>query len=94
MDEAVNSFFSSLCELRAENPEYLKRCAKCYLKNLCGQCPAQSWMEYGTLDTPVEYLCNITHSAIRRIGLINENEYIWDIENIAERIDKMYSNIV
>ncbi len=49
-------FFKGLKDMKATNPEYLKRCAVCFLKGLCEQCPAKSWAEYGTQDTPVEYL--------------------------------------
>jgi len=61
-------FFKSLKEMKATNPEYLKRCAVCFLKGLCEQCPAKSWAEYGTLDTPVEYLCDIAHAQAYWLG--------------------------
>ena len=57
-----------LRELRATNPEYLRRCARCFLKGLCEQCPAKSWAEHGTLDTPVEYLCEVAHAQARWLG--------------------------
>jgi hypothetical protein len=41
-------------DIRATNPEYLRRCALCFLHGLCEQCPAKSWAEHSTLDTPVE----------------------------------------
>jgi sulfatase maturation enzyme AslB (radical SAM superfamily) len=37
------------------------------------QCPAKSWMEHGTLDTPVEYLCSVAHAQARHLGLITDN---------------------
>lgn len=42
---ALTEFFPRLRELRATNPEYLNRCARCFLKGLCEQCPAKSWQE-------------------------------------------------
>lgn len=72
------SQFPALGEMRATNPEYLRRCAKCFLKGLCEQCPAKSWTEHGTLDTPVEYLCEVAHAQARYLGWLGENEYGWE----------------
>jgi MoaA/NifB/PqqE/SkfB family radical SAM enzyme len=52
--EALGEVFPLLRERRSVNPEYLARCARCFLKGLCEQCPGKSWAEHGTLDTPVE----------------------------------------
>jgi radical SAM protein with 4Fe4S-binding SPASM domain len=68
MLEQALEFFKSFKEMKATNPEYLKRCAVCSLKGLCEQCPAKSWAEYGTLDTPVEYLCDVAHAHARFLG--------------------------
>jgi len=78
--------FSRLRDLGASNPEYLSRCAKCFLKGLCEQCPAKSWTEHGTLDTPVEYLCETAHRQARSVGWLRENEYGWEVVNWRERI--------
>lgn len=63
----------------ATNPDYLQRCAVCFLKGLCEQCPAKSWMENGTLDTPVEYLCAVAHAQARHLGLVGEGENAWEV---------------
>ena len=60
-------------------PYYLRRCAVCFLKGLCEQCPAKSWAEYGTLDTPVEYLCNIAHAQAQYLGLVGDGEKAWEV---------------
>jgi sulfatase maturation enzyme AslB (radical SAM superfamily) len=64
--------FAALRDLRATNPEYLRRCARCFLKGLCEQCPAKSWAENGTLDTPVEYLCDGAHAQARWLGWLRD----------------------
>jgi len=73
-------------ELRATNLEYLRRCARCFLKGLCEQCPAKSWQEHGTLDTPVEYLCQVAHAQARHLGLIDGDENAWEVTGWRKRI--------
>ncbi|MGB5218279.1 MAG: radical SAM protein [Smithella sp.] len=74
-------FFKSLKDMKATNPEYLRRCAVCFLKGLCEQCPAKSWAEYGTLDTPVEYLCDAAHTQAYFLGWLKDGEKAWKIHN-------------
>ena len=78
--------------MRATNPEYLNRCAGCFLKGLCEQCPAKSWMEHGTLDTPVEYLCGVAHAQARYLGLITDQEKAWEVEDWRERVKGFTGN--
>jgi len=70
--------FAALRDLRATDPEYLRRCARCFLKGLCEQCPAKSWSEHGTLDTPVEYLCDVAHAQARWLGWLGPGEHAWE----------------
>ena len=76
---------ASVCIL----PYYLKRCAVCFLKGLCEQCPAKSWMENGSLDTPVEYLCRIAHAQARHLGILEENENAWNVHNWKNRVKSL-----
>ncbi len=78
--------FASLGALRTNNPVYLERCANCFLKGLCEQCPAKSLSENGTLDTPVEYLCDIAHAQARFLGWLKEGEKAWRVKAWRERI--------
>ena len=89
--EALTEFFPRMRELRATNPEYLNRCARCFLKGLCEQCPAKSWVEHGTLDTPVEYHCQIAHAQARFLGLIETDEKSWEVLDWRMRIDNFVS---
>jgi len=86
--EVIAGIFPELREKRAENPEYLRRCARCFLHGLCEQCPGKSWMEHGTLDTPVEYLCEVAHAQARYLGLVGEEEQAWDVADWKARIEK------
>jgi len=80
--------FTELRDLRAKNPDYLARCARCFLKGLCEQCPAKSWMEHGTLDTPVGYLCRIARAEARHLGLLTGEENAWEVTDWRERIER------
>ena len=84
--EALTEFFPKLRERKATHPAYLARCARCFLKGLCEQCPAKSWMEHGTLDTPVQYSCDIAHTQARFLGLLKEGENAWEVTDWKERI--------
>lgn len=86
LKDALTNFLPQVRKMKASNPEYLSRCARCFLKRLCEQCPAKSWMEHGTLDTPVEYFCDVAHAQARYFGLIEENEWAWEVTNWQERI--------
>jgi radical SAM protein with 4Fe4S-binding SPASM domain len=89
--DAVTSFFPRVRQTKAENPDYLARCARCFLKGLCEQCPAKSWMEHGTLDTPVEYLCEVAHAQARYLGLLEDGEMAWEVEDWKGRIERLTS---
>lgn len=80
--------FKYLRELRATNPDYLRRCAVCFLKGLCEQCPGKSWAEHGSLDAPVEYLCEVAHAQARWLGWLDNNEMGWTVIKWKERIRK------
>lgn len=84
---ALTEFFPRLSDIQATNPEYLARCARCFLKGLCEQCPAKSWTEHGTLDTPVEYFCQIAHAQARYLGLLKTKEKAWKIKNWRRRLN-------
>jgi radical SAM protein with 4Fe4S-binding SPASM domain len=44
-------------------------CRNCNLYPLCGQCPAYAQMEYGDVEKPVEYLCEIANIRAEAFGL-------------------------
>lgn len=89
LKDAMTAFFPKIREMKAQNPDYLAHCAKCFLKGLCEQCPAKSWMEHGTLDTPIDYLCEVAHVQAEYFGLLAQGEKAWDVKDWQERIDQM-----
>jgi radical SAM protein with 4Fe4S-binding SPASM domain len=93
LKEALTSVFPRVREMRASNRLYLERCAQCFLKPMCDQCPAKSWSEHGTLDTPVEYLCNIAQAQALFLGLIRKGEEAWKVQDREERIKNLKRRI-
>jgi MoaA/NifB/PqqE/SkfB family radical SAM enzyme len=80
--------FADFRDQRATNPEYLRRCAICFLKGLCEQCPAKSWSEHGALDAPVDYLCQVAHAQARYLRLLDANEHGWEVADWRKRIER------
>jgi radical SAM protein with 4Fe4S-binding SPASM domain len=87
--DALENFFPAVRQMSTTNPEYLERCAICFLHGLCEQCPAKSWSEYGTLDTPVEYQCQIAHAQALYLGLLQPGEKAWEVPDYHERLKNM-----
>ncbi len=87
-EDAFQSFFKNLRKLKSTNPDYLEKCARCFLNGFCERCSAKSWMEHGKLDTPVDYYCEIAHAKAELLGLIEKNEKAWKVKNYKKRIEK------
>jgi radical SAM protein with 4Fe4S-binding SPASM domain len=87
--DALEDFFPKMRAIEAENPAYLERCARCFLHGLCDQCPTKSWPENGTLDTPVEYLCQVAHARARDLGLLTAGEKAWEVEDWQARVRQL-----
>jgi radical SAM protein with 4Fe4S-binding SPASM domain len=86
---ALTEHVPAVRALKARDPEYLRRCGRCFLKALCLQCPAKSWAEHGTLDTPVDYLCEVAHAQAAGLGLLAEGEKAWDLADWKDRVARM-----
>jgi len=87
--EALTQHFPELRKTCATNPEYIRRCARCFLSGFCDQCPAQSWSEHGTLDTPVEHCCEAAHYGAREIGLLAVGEFAWEVRDWKRRLEQI-----
>jgi len=85
LNDAMTNFFPKVRKMKAARTSYLARCAHCFLKGLCEQCPARSWMEHGTLDPPVGYFCEIAHAQAVYLGLLKEGENAWEIRDWKKR---------
>lgn len=78
--------FEQLAQLEASHPEYLARCAQCFIGGLCEMCPGKSWTEHGVLDRPVEYLCDVAHAQARWMGWLQPGERSWEVPDAADRL--------
>jgi radical SAM protein with 4Fe4S-binding SPASM domain len=88
LEDALTNFFPRVRQTTANKPDYKERCAKCFLKGFCEQCPARSWLEHGSLDSPVDYLCEVAHVQAQYLGLLKKTEKAWEIEDWEQRIEK------
>jgi radical SAM protein with 4Fe4S-binding SPASM domain len=48
--------------MRSKRPDFLERCRRCPIINLCLWCPAHSYLETGELDSPVDAFCRIARA--------------------------------
>ena len=55
-------------DLRGCNPEFLEKCRRCALVNLCLWCPAHAALETGAMDDWVEYFCQVAHARAAALG--------------------------
>ncbi len=84
--DGLAHFFPKVREMKATDPQYLERCANCFLRSLCEQCPAISWMENRKIDGWIEYYCELTHAQARLIGLLQDGEMSWRVTDWNERV--------
>jgi len=61
LTEAWQDFIPKVRDMRSNRGEFLEKCRKCQIINLCIWCPAHSHLETGELDKPVEYFCEVAH---------------------------------
>jgi radical SAM protein with 4Fe4S-binding SPASM domain len=54
-------------ELRSANPEFMNRCRRCPIINLCLWCPAHAHLETGELDGFSPYFCAVAHARAEAI---------------------------
>jgi radical SAM protein with 4Fe4S-binding SPASM domain len=48
--------------MESDNPEFLRKCARCAVVNLCLWCPARAHLEAGRLDAWSDYFCSLAHA--------------------------------
>jgi radical SAM protein with 4Fe4S-binding SPASM domain len=49
-------------DMRSRRPEFLEKCRRCSLVNVCLWCPAHAHLETGELDPCPAYFCEVAHA--------------------------------
>jgi radical SAM protein with 4Fe4S-binding SPASM domain len=60
--EAWHTLVPQVRDLRSHSREFLEKCRRCPLINLCLWCPAHAHLETGELDGAVPYFCEVAHA--------------------------------
>jgi radical SAM protein with 4Fe4S-binding SPASM domain len=60
--DAWNEFLPRVLARTSDRPEYLEKCGRCPIVNLCLWCPAHAYLETGELDSPVEAFCRVAEA--------------------------------
>jgi radical SAM protein with 4Fe4S-binding SPASM domain len=60
--DAWTRFVPKVLARETDRQEYLDKCGKCPVVNLCLWCPAHAYLETGELDRPVEAFCRVAEA--------------------------------
>jgi radical SAM protein with 4Fe4S-binding SPASM domain len=60
--EAWEKLVPRVRDMRSADPEFLQRCRRCPIINLCLWCPAHAHLETEELDGYVPYFCEVAHA--------------------------------
>jgi radical SAM protein with 4Fe4S-binding SPASM domain len=60
--EAWEELVPRVRDMRSTSAEFLGRCRRCPIANLCLWCPAHAHLETGELDGFVPYFCDVAHA--------------------------------
>jgi len=67
LKDAWENFVPKVRDMRSNNKEFLNKCRKCPIINLCIWCAAHSYLESGELDAPVDYFCEVAHARAKAL---------------------------
>ena len=68
LKEAWENFVPCVRDMCSDRKEFLQKCRKCPIINLCIWCPAHAHLETGHLDEPVDYFCQVAHARVKAFG--------------------------
>jgi radical SAM protein with 4Fe4S-binding SPASM domain len=63
-----NNFVPEVRNMTGNSEEYLNKCNKCPLINLCYWCPAHADLETGSPEKPVEYFCRVADKRVEELS--------------------------
>jgi radical SAM protein with 4Fe4S-binding SPASM domain len=64
-------------DLRSTNPDFLHRCRRCPITNLCMSCPAHAFLETGQLDGFCPYFCEVARARAAALGYEPTEDLPW-----------------
>ena len=67
LKEACEKFVPRVRDMRSQRKEFLEKCRKCGMINLCLWCPAHAYLETGELDRPIDYFCEVAHARAKNL---------------------------
>jgi radical SAM protein with 4Fe4S-binding SPASM domain len=62
LQDAWKRFLPEVLARTSDRPEFLEKCGRCPVINLCLWCPAHAYLETGRLDAPVESFCRVAEA--------------------------------
>lgn len=62
LKEAWGKFVPQVRDMRSNRKEFLEKCRKCSIINLCLWCPAHAYLETGEMDSVIDYFCKVAHA--------------------------------
>jgi radical SAM protein with 4Fe4S-binding SPASM domain len=65
--QAWDELVPQVRDLRSSDEEFLNRCHRCPIVNLCLWCPAHAHLESGAMDSWSEYFCDVAHARAEAI---------------------------
>lgn len=86
LKEIASTVTKHATKKRVWSSAFRSTCGRCFFYGFCEQCPGHAWVEHGTLDTPVQYLCELMHVIARRLGLLAPGEKAWEVTDWEQRL--------
>jgi radical SAM protein with 4Fe4S-binding SPASM domain len=68
LKDAWQRFVPAVRDMRSDNDEFLSKCRRCSIINLCLWCPAHAYLEVGKMDSWIDYFCKVAHERARSLG--------------------------
>jgi len=65
VQDAWDNFIPSLAEKIQKTDAYRKNCGGCHVRSGCRWCPVYAYLEHGSLDAKIEYLCELSNAEKR-----------------------------
>jgi len=66
--QAWNELAPTVRAMRSRDAQFLERCRRCPITNLCLWCPAHAHLEVGRMDGFSQYFCDVAHARARAIA--------------------------